>query len=105
MRRLVGEKELQLLTVGNQTYSGDSRYAVHYQYPHNWRLKITKPQVTDEGTYACQISTHPPRIIQYNLHINGEWALYLYCIWSCLSICSRVALMLYVSWTSNSRTP
>lgn len=85
MRRLVGEKELQLLTVGNQTYSGDSRYAVHYQYPHNWRLKITKPQVTDEGTYACQISTHPPRIIQYNLHINGEWALYLYCIWSCLS--------------------
>ena len=73
MRRLVGENELQLLTVGNNTYSGDLRYAVHYQYPNNWRLKITKTQVTDEGTYECQLSTHPPRVIQYNLHINGEW--------------------------------
>lgn len=72
MRRLIGENELQLLTVGNNTYSGDARYAVHYQYPNNWRLKITKTQVADEGTYECQLSTHPPRVIQYNLHINGE---------------------------------
>lgn len=62
----------ELLTVGLHTYSGDTRYSVEFQYPHNWRLKISNARKTDEGTYECQISTHPPRVMQVNLHINGK---------------------------------
>ncbi|GAB0093056.1 Immunoglobulin [Sergentomyia squamirostris] len=71
-RRLeVGEDGMELLTVGHHTYSGDLRYTVDFQYPSNWRLKISPTQKIDEGTYECQISTHPPRVIQVNLHINA----------------------------------
>ncbi|XP_055687307.1 uncharacterized protein LOC129792354 isoform X2 [Lutzomyia longipalpis] len=71
-RRLeVGEDGMELLTVGHHTYSGDPRYTVDFQYPSNWRLKISPTQKIDEGTYECQISTHPPRVIQVNLHINA----------------------------------
>ncbi|XP_055716618.1 uncharacterized protein LOC129810280 isoform X2 [Phlebotomus papatasi] len=71
-RRLeVGEDGMELLTVGHHTYSGDPRYTVEFQYPSNWRLKISPTQKIDEGTYECQISTHPPRVIQVNLHINA----------------------------------
>lgn len=62
----------ELLTVGLHTYSGDTRYSVEFQYPHNWRLKISNARKSDEGTYECQISTHPPRVMQVNLHINGK---------------------------------
>ncbi|XP_059610423.1 uncharacterized protein LOC132257503 isoform X2 [Phlebotomus argentipes] len=71
-RRLeVGEDGMELLTVGHHTYSGDPRYTVDFQYPSNWRLKISPTQRIDEGTYECQISTYPPRVIQVNLHINA----------------------------------
>ncbi|CAO1404988.1 unnamed protein product [Diamesa serratosioi] len=71
VRRKNGENGLELLTVGKQTYSGDPRYSVDFQYPNNWRLKIISAQKIDEATYECQISTHPPRIIQYNVHVNA----------------------------------
>ncbi|CAO1390954.1 unnamed protein product [Diamesa hyperborea] len=71
VRRKNGENGLELLTVGKQTYSGDPRYSVDFQYPNNWRLKIVSAQKIDEATYECQISTHPPRIIQYNVHVNA----------------------------------
>ena len=63
---------MELLTVGKTTYSGDARYSVDFQYPNNWRLKIESAQKMDEATYECQISTHPPRIIQYNVHVSGK---------------------------------
>jgi hypothetical protein len=72
VQRRQGENELQLLTVGKQTYSGDPRYQIEFQYPNNWKLKIVSAIKEDEGVYECQVSTHPPRIITYNLHINGE---------------------------------
>jgi len=64
-------KELELLTVGLHAYTGDSRYTVEFQYPHNWRLQIKYANKRDEGTYECQISTHPPRVIRVHLHIKG----------------------------------
>lgn len=70
-RKTDDEDDLQLLTVGLHTYSGDSRYNVEYQYPNNWRLKIEYASRRDEGLYECQISTHPPRVIQIFLLING----------------------------------
>lgn len=73
VRRKHGETDLQLLTVGKQTYSGDPRYTIEFQYPNNWRLKIASANKNDEGVYECQISTHPPKVIIYYLHVNGEY--------------------------------
>uniref|UniRef100_A0A182M052 Ig-like domain-containing protein n=1 Tax=Anopheles culicifacies TaxID=139723 RepID=A0A182M052_9DIPT len=72
VRRKSGDTALQLLTVGKQTYSGDSRYQIEFQYPNNWRLKISRANKNDEGVYECQISTHPPKVIIYYLYVNGE---------------------------------
>ncbi|XP_058832915.1 uncharacterized protein LOC131690863 [Topomyia yanbarensis] len=71
VRRKHGETDLQLLTVGKQTYSGDPRYTIEFQYPNNWRLKIAAANKNDEGVYECQISTHPPKVIIYYLHVNA----------------------------------
>lgn len=74
VRRKSGDANLDLLTVGKHTYSGDPRYSSEFQYPDNWRLRLEAAAKADEGTYECQISTHPPRIIQKNVFVNGEWA-------------------------------
>ncbi|XP_047111702.1 uncharacterized protein LOC124788475 [Schistocerca piceifrons] len=71
VRRRPGSEELQLLTVGRQTYSGDERYAVSFQYPDNWRLTVKDSRPADQGDYECQVSTHPPRTVRYNLLIRG----------------------------------
>lgn len=73
--------ELQLLTVGRHTYSGDDRYTLEFQYPGNWRLQIKFVNKRDEGLYECQISTHPPKVIQTFLYINGTCA--------CISTCRQ----------------
>ncbi|XP_030385684.1 uncharacterized protein LOC115632599 [Scaptodrosophila lebanonensis] len=65
------ENALDLLTVGLHTYTGDKRYKMEFQYPNNWRLKITNVKKDDEAQYECQISTHPPRVIQINLLVNA----------------------------------
>ncbi|XP_041980429.1 uncharacterized protein LOC121734083 isoform X2 [Aricia agestis] len=59
----------QLLTVGPAPYAGDSRVAVKFQYPNNWRLSINPVKRGDAGLYMCQISTHPPRTIYANLTV------------------------------------
>lgn len=63
---------MNLLTVGHLTYTGDPRYTIVFQYPDNWRLEIKRVNTSDEGQYECQISTHPPKFIRINLHINGK---------------------------------
>lgn len=63
---------MNLLTVGQHTYTGDPRYTIEFQYPDNWRLRIKRVNSSDEGQYECQISTHPPKFIHVNLHINGK---------------------------------
>lgn len=86
-------QELQLLTVGTNTFVADLRYSVDFQFPNNFRLLIQNVTKRDEGIYECQvcgissltaldiifnatslkqISTHPPKVIQFYLHVNGE---------------------------------
>ncbi|KAL5292903.1 hypothetical protein ACFFRR_011582 [Megaselia abdita] len=62
---------LELLTVGQHTYTSEKRFAMDFQYPNNWRLKISNATKSDEGLYECQVSTHPPKVIQVNLHVNA----------------------------------
>ncbi|KAF7997955.1 hypothetical protein HCN44_009353 [Aphidius gifuensis] len=71
LRRHEDGERMILLTYGQLTYTGDSRYTVEFQYPDNWKLKIRNVNSSDEGQYECQISTHPPMTIVVNLHINA----------------------------------
>ncbi|XP_043501415.1 uncharacterized protein LOC122523615 isoform X1 [Polistes fuscatus] len=71
VRRQDNGEKMNLLTVGRQTYTGDSRYTIEFQYPDNWRLQIKSVNSSDEGQYECQISTFPPKFILVNLHINA----------------------------------
>lgn len=70
VRRKSGENGLELLTVGKQTYSGDPRYSVDFQYPNNWRLKIVSAQKIDEATYECQVGY----LLLSSLHVaQQDW--------------------------------
>lgn len=49
-------QELQLLTVGTNTFVADTRYTVDFQYPNNFRLLIHNVSMQyDEGVYECQV--------------------------------------------------
>ncbi|XP_055297900.1 uncharacterized protein LOC129566198 isoform X2 [Sitodiplosis mosellana] len=63
--------DIQLLTIGVQTYTFDKRFSVEFEYPNNWRLRIADINKTDGGLYECQISTHPPRAIRTRLHVKA----------------------------------
>ncbi|XP_054278192.1 zwei Ig domain protein zig-8-like [Macrosteles quadrilineatus] len=53
--------DYQLLTVGLATYSSDDRFfTAHVHNEQDWALHIKFAQMTDEGLYECQVSTHPP---------------------------------------------
>lgn len=72
MKREPSDDKLQLLTVGMQTYSGDVRFSVEFQYPNNWRLKIAAANKSDEGLYECQVNSFPPRVIRTFFTVHGE---------------------------------
>ncbi|CAL4123660.1 unnamed protein product [Meganyctiphanes norvegica] len=54
-------RDHHLITVGRQTYSSDDRFSVTYtRHLNKWTLHLRYPQARDEGTYVCQLATHPP---------------------------------------------
>ncbi|XP_046635229.1 zwei Ig domain protein zig-8-like [Daphnia pulicaria] len=65
------EDSVQLLTVGNGTYSNDNRLAIAWRYPGNWTLQISSVELQDTGCYQCQVNTHPPIGLFVYLHIRG----------------------------------
>ena len=78
---------LTLLTVGFQTYSHDTRWAViggelspvlasdwcrfslDFQHPNNYRLRVSGVRLGDRGYYHCQLATHPPQLVWTYLDI------------------------------------
>ena len=67
---------LSVLTIGRDTFSADLRYSMDLEKPSNWRLRIRPTMAVDDGTYLCQISTHPPTILVTNLKVIGTVFLY-----------------------------
>lgn len=51
-------QELQLLTVGTNTFVADLRYSVDFQFPNNFRLLIANVTKRDEGIYEVRMTTH-----------------------------------------------
>ena len=64
---------LNLLTIGKDSFSADPRYSVAFRKPENWRLKIRPVMAKDNGTYLCQVSTHPPIIFLQHLKVIGTY--------------------------------
>lgn len=65
--------ELNLITFGRHTYSSDSRYSLEYVAPNDWQLLIQYANERDEGTYECQIATHPPLVLLVYLTVVGTY--------------------------------
>ncbi|XP_034118580.1 fibroblast growth factor receptor 3 isoform X1 [Drosophila sulfurigaster albostrigata] len=61
--------DLALITFGQHTYSGDSRYSLEFEEPNDWKLLIQFANERDEGPYECQVSSHPPLVLLVYLTI------------------------------------
>lgn len=66
------KNNLKLLTYGLLTYSSDARQSLHFESPNDWQLRLKVVQRSDAGSYQCQMSTHPPRILHYTLNVVGK---------------------------------
>ena len=64
---------LDILTVGRDSFSLDARYSVALERPNNWRLRVRPTMRRDNGSYLCQVSTHPPIILVTHLKIIGKY--------------------------------
>lgn len=65
-------EELHLLTIGLDTYASDSRFALAFEKPNDWRLLLRSATERDAGLYECQVSAHPPLIRTVHLAVSGE---------------------------------
>lgn len=78
----VDKDGLDLLTIGNSTYTLEPRISAQFLHPANWGLKISNIQPEDAGTYICQISTFPPKVRILFLEIQGmrpiRWTLKIF---------------------------
>ncbi|KAL1513621.1 hypothetical protein ABEB36_003010 [Hypothenemus hampei] len=60
-----------ILTVGLGTYIADDRFLVeHGRHSQNWDLVLKHVQLSDAGTYECQVSLHPTTSIFIDLKIT-----------------------------------
>ena len=65
------DASLDLLTVGNLTFSGDDRYSILHQPPNNWVLVIDTVNMADTGTYICTVQTFPQQNIMVKVVVLG----------------------------------
>ena len=65
------DSSLDLLTVGNLTFSGDERYSILHQHPNNWVLVIDTVNMADTGRYICTVQTFPQQNIMVKVVVLG----------------------------------
>ncbi|XP_039281874.1 zwei Ig domain protein zig-8 isoform X10 [Nilaparvata lugens] len=53
---------LDLVSVGLEVYSSDTRYSVHFDQLNDWQLHLKPAAELDDGPYECQVSSHPPLV-------------------------------------------
>lgn len=75
-------EDLTLITFGQHTYSGDSRYSLEFEEPNDWKLLIQYANERDEGPYECQVSSHPPLVLLVYLTIIGKSQETIVHLWS-----------------------
>jgi len=87
--------QLDLLTLGIKNHSSDPRFQSAFKYPNNWRLAILNATRKDSGTYLCQISTHPPKVLEVQLTVEGIFS--SICTTSNILLDNMPAITSYVS--------
>ena len=65
------EDSLDLLTVGNLTFSGDHRHSILHQPTNDWVLVIDMVTMADTGTYICTVQTFPQQNIMVKVLVLG----------------------------------
>lgn len=69
----IRKRDLHILTVGILTYTNDQRFqSIHTEGSEEWILKVTSPQIRDNGIYECQISTEPKMSQGFLLNVVGK---------------------------------
>ncbi|KAA0197736.1 hypothetical protein HAZT_HAZT005270, partial [Hyalella azteca] len=70
----IRKRDVHVLTVALFTYTKDSRFtALHSEASNDWTLRLASPQVSDSGTYECQVSTDPSISRIFQLQVVGEF--------------------------------
>lgn len=62
---------LDILTIGNMSYTLEPRFSPRFGHPGNWGLRIVDLRPSDAGVYLCQISTFPTKVNVVNLKVTG----------------------------------
>lgn len=69
----IRKKDVHVLTVGLFRYTTDDRFrALHSESSNNWTLRIASAQLSDSGTYECQVSTEPKLSKSFTLVVVGR---------------------------------
>ena len=69
-----GRSTMDLLTLDNVTFSGDSRFSVVRQNPTNWALVIDGVEARDAGKYICTLETFPKQSLIVYLQVDGQFS-------------------------------
>ncbi|KAF2363187.1 Immunoglobulin V-set domain [Trinorchestia longiramus] len=81
----IRKHDVHVLTVALFTYTKDSRFtALHSEASNDWTLRLASPQVSDSGTYECQVSTEPSisrifqlQVVEARAHIDGPTEIHM----------------------------
>lgn len=69
--------DLQILTVGDITFTQDSRFHIDHTDDDSWGLIIKNADHKDAGRYECQINTDPKMKRYVNLVVKGKRIVYV----------------------------